>query len=582
MKGSAAATPDEPADPTGVEATAFSTATVKEAAYAYIREKINLHQASLLYWQQRHNALSIVYRLPPELLASIFKFVAADETDVSKLRWVSVSHVCSRWRRTALDSPDLWSNIPFGNPPWAAEMLARSKKALLTIEVMWGDGPGEVSQKQAPVVQPILAEALTQLSRVKILSLTQGRHWSHENFTDLTTLLDNPGPLLETLKISFLTFGVDGWLPSRVISEAPRLLHLELSRCGIDWQGLSVRNLKSLEIFQPLGPKCPSMIQFLSALSEMPSLESLQFRSPFAPNNSSTLPNNITDLPRLRYLHLDCELENAVLLLERLAYPIHTRLKLIGWARDLDEDPTISLIRRLVEKVKSTVQGPIRSLAVHQHHIKCWQTPGVKPDNPEFPPILEIAVINLSYQSSRLTKELWRPYSLEHLSSLTVIDIDFGPKTWRNLFGKLARLKTLRVGVTDMAFLDALSYGLSTTLPPETSGTPALAGNPRFKALRRLTIMHWDCSDFYDSATSIMEKLTECLAARRGAGLPLHHLEFEKCFNVDEHEVDLLEEVVRTVEWEEYDSECRTDSEVEAWEDGASGSELTDDGDMSD
>ena len=66
---------------------------------------------------QRYN-MTLISRLPFEILAYIFRFLAADEPPVgldsspgkarcTRLGWIKVAHVCSHWREVALQNPVL-------------------------------------------------------------------------------------------------------------------------------------------------------------------------------------------------------------------------------------------------------------------------------------------------------------------------------------------------------------------------------------------------------------------------------------------------------------------------------------------
>ncbi|KAF8066657.1 hypothetical protein FPV67DRAFT_1582170, partial [Lyophyllum atratum] len=187
--------------PNGDQASAFSIAEVRANACAYILSEISSSEEVTCLWKRRLNALALVSRLPPEILGTIFKYVAAGATKHSKLEWIPVSHVCWYWRFAALDCPDLWCNIPFTHPSWAAEMFRRSKMAPLTVTVEFRRhyDTEAASQRKAQAVHALLSQVLTQMSRVKRLTLSQSVHWSHSAFLELIELLDAPAPLLEKL-----------------------------------------------------------------------------------------------------------------------------------------------------------------------------------------------------------------------------------------------------------------------------------------------------------------------------------------------------------------------------------------------
>ncbi|KAJ7187019.1 hypothetical protein C8R46DRAFT_850402, partial [Mycena filopes] len=67
-----------------------------------------------------------INRLPPELLAAIFVLVC-EGSKLGDYTWVACSHICSSWRRLALDTAPLWSHIVFTSSEWMRLCLERSK-----------------------------------------------------------------------------------------------------------------------------------------------------------------------------------------------------------------------------------------------------------------------------------------------------------------------------------------------------------------------------------------------------------------------------------------------------------------------
>ncbi|TEB37109.1 hypothetical protein FA13DRAFT_1614958, partial [Coprinellus micaceus] len=80
-------------------------------------------KAEITALQGRHNAASLIGRLPPELLSHIFGMLSYTWT-----RWIRVTHVCRHWREVALDCTSLWSRITFSHNDFTQAKLARSKR----------------------------------------------------------------------------------------------------------------------------------------------------------------------------------------------------------------------------------------------------------------------------------------------------------------------------------------------------------------------------------------------------------------------------------------------------------------------
>ncbi|KZV70674.1 hypothetical protein PENSPDRAFT_539911, partial [Peniophora sp. CONT] len=84
--------------------------------------------------RRRMNALRPISRLPPEVLALVFRAYAlhprfeAPSTIIGS-GWLDVIQVCHSWRQAALGSPSLWSSqdIPIGwGENWAHEFATRA------------------------------------------------------------------------------------------------------------------------------------------------------------------------------------------------------------------------------------------------------------------------------------------------------------------------------------------------------------------------------------------------------------------------------------------------------------------------
>jgi hypothetical protein len=96
---------------TDIGVSPFSSTADIGAAYIRIQEEIGWLEAAIRAWKDRRNSLSIIARLPPEILSTVFKYVAAAFSCHMDFRWVKVMHMCSHWRRVALECPSLWTTI---------------------------------------------------------------------------------------------------------------------------------------------------------------------------------------------------------------------------------------------------------------------------------------------------------------------------------------------------------------------------------------------------------------------------------------------------------------------------------------
>ncbi|KAJ7802511.1 hypothetical protein B0H14DRAFT_3780252 [Mycena olivaceomarginata] len=132
---------------------------------------------------------------------------------------VTLSHVCRRWREIALKSSTFWTHIVLLQPRWALEMLHRSRAAPLAV----GADPGSMLPKQIAVRDLRIPAPL---------------------------LL--PAPVLETFHLHFPDL-LELVVPANLFAaEVPRLQHLSLQYCSLQWDSPLWVNLVSLELIHSL------------------------------------------------------------------------------------------------------------------------------------------------------------------------------------------------------------------------------------------------------------------------------------------------------------------------------------------
>ncbi|KAF8658192.1 hypothetical protein AX16_002114 [Volvariella volvacea WC 439] len=78
---------------------------------------------------------------------------------------LSITQVCSHWRKVGLNYPLLWNDIRFMCPPWTHELLRRSRSAPLIAEFNLSDEPKNEGVKEARETVP------KQLDRIEDLYL---------------------------------------------------------------------------------------------------------------------------------------------------------------------------------------------------------------------------------------------------------------------------------------------------------------------------------------------------------------------------------------------------------------------------
>lgn len=73
--------------------------------------------------KSNRNMLSPAMLLPSEFLATVFQYCKPQDesTGISSFRWMRVTLVCRHWRRVALSSTKLWSEV---NAIWRYDLLS--------------------------------------------------------------------------------------------------------------------------------------------------------------------------------------------------------------------------------------------------------------------------------------------------------------------------------------------------------------------------------------------------------------------------------------------------------------------------
>ena len=246
--------------------------------------------------------------------------------------WISVSHVCRRWRAAAIFCPPLWTQITVTHSTeWMSEIITRSGSMPLQVIADLG---ASVSDK-THAFKIILAA----LDRIQSLRLS--------GYVDAETaaLLANPARSLEHLVLDHISLPVPAGLKHTADELAyfpyllhrdltPRLAHLELDAFQPRLRVPCTDTLKHL-VFRHrvagtlLGRRytSPCLHGLLAALQAMPALESLDFEreahAMLGPAAEAELEGGLLDvvLPALRSLRVHATAEECVALMNTATLP---------------------------------------------------------------------------------------------------------------------------------------------------------------------------------------------------------------------------------------------------------------------
>ncbi|KAI0060317.1 hypothetical protein BV25DRAFT_1901185 [Artomyces pyxidatus] len=277
----------------------------------------------------RHNTLSMVSLLSPEILAHILEFhaincpFAPDDSlkDSSRygrnrfLGWISATHVCRHWRYVALEHVVLWSKISLARGSfWSDFMLARAQHAPLFIEG--------------------------------------------------TNLPDRPAPLLEGLK---LVAGVQDRIaivlpPNLFADTLPKLTSISMHDYVFPWTSLPTGRLSHLDITLSRWSRTevctviPSFEQLMDFLRKSSSLRTVHLRY-CLPHRNQSLPVDFLEtstLPSLELLALAEPSAEVVDLLAHITSPSSTKLHMTSIfdsePTQMQPEPLLSLIAAHLDK----------------------------------------------------------------------------------------------------------------------------------------------------------------------------------------------------------------------------------------
>ncbi|KAG5637260.1 hypothetical protein H0H81_005224, partial [Sphagnurus paluster] len=494
---------------------------VKEMAYARIQNDIDVLKESIRVLKARHNFLSMTMLLPPEILATIFLRNADMLRDDSKMRWINVSHVCSRWRRIALETPALWSRISFNtNHNWVPTLLSRSRFTPLEFDI---------SVSGAKEMQ-VCKEVLSQIHRIRDLSLRQPNS-SCASLAGLVQGLIEPAPLLERLLIHrddlYAASILDQYShPNLFRGCAPRLRTLELQWSMLPLNlpvlsGITTLILRNINRFRP------SLYQLIEALQLMKSVQTLTLRDAFTfdPHSDPNRSPLVADLSHLRSLNVRSDSISCTALLRRINYPQTANQRLAISTPNRRVYPSLNIdeaLGALGGILRERQLNRLRCLSLSVDSLgyctglKAWGETGNHLHPPEQVPSL---MVTLAHSNPERLCVLLLGLSLDNLESLHVQDIWFNPMVWRKTFGDIETLRMVHIAGPVLPFLSALQHGCAMD-GLNSSGKPTRPGKLCFKALRILTSEA--CLDASQVWRNNIHRV--CLSERRKRGVALREL----------------------------------------------------------
>jgi hypothetical protein len=513
-------------------------------------------KSARLALKHRRNALAPISRLPPETIATIFYFLHSPRDYAQTITgdeeysfaWLHVAHVCHQWREIALNHPRFWSRIDFTalTMEGITEILSRSKMAPLHLEANISHACWESTRLDA--FQKQLVAHTSHTCRLGITASS----------SDLQTTVDqlvSPAPVLESLSLTSETYRRYG-MPRTIVppdlfgGSTPRLSHLQLNRCDINWTSPLFKNLQFLELHSLSRDARPSPAEWLDAMDQMTELEVLiaYFATPMVPLVGKTLPEPthvITHRSLIR-LRLSATASDCAFALTRLILPKLKSVRVDIFA----ESSSVHDVRALIPYVSHNAHGPqdakpLQSMAVSGGstltEIILWTE-----SNADIEVRTPVSLLNAALFARAIftvSSDNWRigahvhileaflvTLPLSSLSSLTAQHHDFHEALWLDQAPHWPLLENLRL-VGDLATMPFIKM-LTRNTPPD---------GPLLPSLTKLILVN--CL----LANNAHHLLLDMLIGRVEQGVPLEALDLGSCAKTYDI-IQLLNEIVADVQ----------------------------------
>ncbi|KAF9065360.1 hypothetical protein BDP27DRAFT_62398 [Rhodocollybia butyracea] len=372
-----------------------------------------------------------IHRLPSETLSYIFLHVV-HEYDESPL---TISHICSRWRKVSISTGALWTSIKLSLPYSSSQLaylqtwLSRSKSYPLDILLDFRDEDWNWEEDDHAFTPEISEEIISVLR-------PHSKRWRHvELFTDtwapIYTFLDltrniTDLPILKSVALSRCNayFARKGELfkptrfrePISLFGGAclPSLRELSLVGVHVNWQTSSLRNLVELEFKFHAYDVMPTLPQFINILTGCPELERLSIvgwgpKLDVASSTHQPVPHIISMPKLLRLCFGFVDVDYAVLVLSLFHLPALCELELEDVASIVDPMGP-SDASALLELLGCSTVPSTDSCCYPLHQVECLELRSLRSSETVFANFLRRFVtlekINLSDADSALLSAL--------------------------------------------------------------------------------------------------------------------------------------------------------------------------------
>jgi hypothetical protein len=346
------------------------------------------------------------------------------------------THVCQQWRNVALDNPSLWTYVVVkmsASIAANAAILSRSGTAPLHVQL-------DMTQENSPLFKRVLAEA----HRFRSLYLYRSPSMSRMSGTALE--------LVKAPKLECFIYHVEDFdrFPMGMIISAARSLK------ELQWHGMpelvQVQTLPTFAHLDSLAIEWSSvdfdleafcgLLVLLKKTSNLKHLELSTFsrktrkRNPSAwgmpvsaepPPGSVPTPDDV-DLPSLRTLKIVGSFDYTEDLLDRLRFPIDTRLSFSYYDHDIGSQTRWHWARRekdngsahFLNDVVQDIEHPLHRADIRLRSKEALFTAWNKDDDLENPAIKLLLYENLDKQKPSLALQIYMNIHMDTLKKIKI------------------------------------------------------------------------------------------------------------------------------------------------------------------
>lgn len=343
-------------------------------------------------------------RLPNEIWSSIFHFAvhyinddAPEDESYPGMFPLTISHVCSRWRRLALSAGSLWTHIvltfPHSRIQHSRAFTWLSRSATYPVDLLldfrdpnwdWEEGSHSFLEGDIRDVLCLLLPHVKRWRRFELLTDTWAPIYTFLQYSRHV----KSAPRLQKLGLSrcnaYFASKNEVFQPSHLKTpiklfggiHLPELKHVALVGVHLDWEGSSLCNLLSLEIKYHAREVMPPLRDFVHMLTSCPNLRRLTILGwgPLDVGNSdsnddlySSLQRSVS-LPQLVTLSFGfLDVDYALRLLSFFMLPSLRQLSLEDISKSVDHTEILDATP-ILDWLSTQSSSPC---SVHDNSIQC-------------------------------------------------------------------------------------------------------------------------------------------------------------------------------------------------------------------